>query len=373
MIDFSRRIDAALAHENGHDFLAALDGLDPRYERHEFQERPAPLHRFAAVFHLYWKTAGQGILEFLCQDGDLDFDLAVDSCRELGALRVVDYLLKVAALYPRRRVPVDDRKRYEVVERLESRARDSGSTSPFRALDLEFEGTVESLPDVVRDWVRANREQLEARLAQIPAPLVEAPSELELLQRGLETLQGMSARFHAERQAKLDALAAPGLAVGLLPWRNPGLDPRAVAFYRAASKFRRREWLIVAKRKLAAPRKFDSARHYADEVFQLVGTGLAPKDEHTKLAQMHWAVRNPVVAKARKMPKQVISDGKPIGLLSGANDAIIAVSICLVVHDWMVLTPQGVKAAGVLYGLFEGLAPCPEVPQSRRTSRARKG
>lgn len=373
MTDPSSRIDAALAHANGHDFLSALDGLDPRYEQHEFHERPAPLRAFAAVFHLYWRTEGQGILNYLCQDGDLDFDLAVESCRQFGALRAVEYLQEVAALYPRRRVPVDGIKRWEVIERLENRARDSGNTSAFRALDLEFEGTVESVPDVVRDWVRANREQLEARLEQIPAPLVEPPSELELMQRGLETLQGMSARFHAERQAKLDVLAAAGLAAGLLPWRNPRLDPRAVAFYRAASKFRRREWLVVAKRKLAAPRKFNSARDYADEVFELVGKGIAPKDEHTKLAHEHWAIRNPVVAKARKMPEQVISDGKPIGLCAGANDAIIAVSICLVVHDWVVLTPEGIKTASVLYGLFEGLAPCPDVPPIRRTPRARKG
>jgi hypothetical protein len=121
--------------------------------------------------------------------------------------------------------------------------------------------------------------------------------------------------------------------------------------------------LIVARRVLAAPRKFRAAESQVSSLLEnLQRSDLVPSDPFKEILQANWAVRNPVVDLARSMPVQVRSEGKSIGLLSAGNDSIIAVSLCLAIHDWIILTADGIAAARLLYGLFDGIAPTPELP-----------
>lgn len=158
----------------------------------------------------------------------------------------------------------------------------------------------------------------------------------------------------------------------MFPWRNTGLDLRVVRFFEAAAGFGQAEWLTVATRVLAAPRKFQTAYRLPSETIRLIeSSDLVDQADFRIWLHRAYAVRNAAVDNARSMPSQVIHLGKPIGLLATANDTIIAVSLCLAIHDWMMLTPEGVKAARVLYGLFDGLAPCPELPSAPGRSRRR--
>ena len=156
----------------------------------------------------------------------------------------------------------------------------------------------------------------------------------------------MSTRTFSYDLARFIPFRDAAVAQGMASWKGTDVDPRAAYFYAATAQFGESEWLIVAKRKLKAGRKFQSAKRLVSEVLPLIEkSDLVQTEQFRTMLHATWKVRNLAVESARSMPSQVVSDGQEIGLLSGANDAIIAVSFCLAIHDWLMLTPQGVKAA----------------------------
>lgn len=370
------RLDTAIALTDDSQFLESVAWLDPRYEQVDFTAHPPPLSWLAAVFHFYLSTVDEGIANYLMRDGDLDTALTLESCWRMELGRAFEYLTAAVALCPGGKAPVRDVDRARIVQRLETKARDRGMESPFTLLDRQFADVMPSLAAGIRRWIVEHRDEVNGMLRRIGPPVQPPPTEIEVLERALVTIEQAVSNFHAKRQHQLDVLRPAAEARGLLPWRATSVDERFVAFFDAAARFGHSEWLRVAERKLATPRKFTAANRSASRTLDLLPSveriqraGLVPGTEFREWLAEHWAVRAPAVAVARAMPVQAMVHDKPIGLMAAANDAIIAVSICLVIHDWMMLTPDGIKAARVLYGVFDGLAPCPELPPAAPRKR----
>ena len=371
-IDLPARLDAALALDDDMDFLEAIGSLDARYEQVDVGRRPAPLSWFASLAHFHFWTSAEGIRKYLGLDNDLDVALALESARRVGAASTVEYLEAAAALYPSKQVPVNDEPRHAVIDRLDSRARDRGTPSKLDLIDQRHGDALSSLSADLRLWIAAHRAEVDALLRRVPPPDGPVVTELETLEKALVSIERMAKTVQADTAIRAAALREAAQARGLLPWVYGGVDPRAVALFSAAERLGKARWLLVAKRRLAAPKKFRAAESLASATMRLIERGgLADEGQFRQMLQETWKARQAAVTKARTMPTRVVSEGKSIGLLAGANDAIIAVSLCVAIHDWMMLTDDGVKAARTLYGLFDGVAPTPALPTNTPSKKKR--
>jgi hypothetical protein len=362
-VDLTAKLDEALAMDDDEDFLEAIGDLDSRYDQVQLYQRPVPLSWLASLAHFHFWARDEGIGRYLSLDGHLDFALVLESARRFGAERTVSYLEAGAALYPRAAVPVDDRKRHAVIDRIEARERKTGAPSGVAAIDERFADALPALAGDLRRWIGAHRSELNEMLARVAGPAAPVPDEIEQMQEALVTIEQAVERVQDRKRRHLAALAAAAEAKGMLPWRDAGVHPQSAAFYAAAAELDEGGWTLVATRGLGAPRKFSSASRLArDTTVVIMQSTLVDSGAFEATGKAHRSLREPAVARTRALPVRVVVDGKPIGLLSAAHEALFAVSTCLRMHDWMILTPDGLKAARLLYSLFEGLAPCPALP-----------
>ena len=82
-------------------------------------------------------------------------------CRKIGATRAAQYLQAGARHFPGGRVPVDDGQRRAIGDELGDR--DDG---PIYAVDQEYDGAADEIPEHLRNYIRAHVNEYAA--AELP-------------------------------------------------------------------------------------------------------------------------------------------------------------------------------------------------------------
>jgi hypothetical protein len=373
MISPDAALDAALAESDQADFLDALMNLDPRFADVEPDLRPEPLKKFACLAILHQDAHHEGIWKFLSQEEGRTFGTTLEYCRELRAERAVAYLESVAGLYPRRRVPVDLEKRSIVVERLEREAQASGSPDPFRALDKRYGDAMPELADALRQWIIANRATIDALLTILPAPACNELGDIEELKGVLRTLQAAVARKEGTWAVTHAKLSDAARARGMLPWNPAENLATTERFFAGVVSLTDEDWKTVADRRLAHPRIANRHEKVRWHVLRVIReTDLVDRELFRPVRERVSELIRSLDARFKAMPEQDTHAGRPLGLRHGAFHAFAEVMRALYIHDWMVLTPAGERAAHAAYAFFEGLAPCPEISlQAKPVKRQR--
>ena len=365
-------LTAALAHHDAYDFLSALAAIDPRYNGIAFRERPEPLRTFGCAYGLHAAADSDGIWKFLAQREGDGFAETIDACRRLGAARAVEYLEAAARLFPGGRVPPDHHARNKVLERLEREATDKGKRDALAAIDTQFAGALDELAERVRARVVANRKRLAATLAALPGPAKPQPSLADMMTTALGQLQAAVARKQARDSAAIEALKAAAKAHGTRPWKQVAVDERYFAFVRAATRLTKAQWRTVALRKLEFPRKVDMASELASETKRLVvASGMVAKGKFEAAWDAAIQERKKAFKGVEQLLMQARHQGKPVGLRVAAHKALVAATLVLLMHEWMMVTPEGVAAARAAYYPFDGLAPLPELPPVATSGRSK--
>lgn len=359
-------LTAALAHDEPYEFLSALAAIDPRYNGIAFRERPEPLRTFGCAYGLHAAADSDGIWKFLAQREGDGFAETLDTCRRLGAARAVEYLEAAARLFPGGRVPTERDARNKVLERLEREAMDAGNPDAVGMLDTQYAGALDELAECVRAWVLANRKGLAATLAALPGPAKPQPSLADMMTTALGQLQAAVAKKQARDSAAIEALKAAAKAHGTRPWKQVAVDERYFAFVRATTRLTKAQWRTVALRKQELPRKIDQAGELASETKRLVlKSGLVPKRKFEEAWDAAIDACKQAFEGAEQLPLQTEKNGRPGGPRVAAQRALGAARNVLFMHEWMMVTPEGVAAARAAYYPFAGLTPLPELPAEK--------
>ena len=362
MISPDAALDTALAESDSVEFLDALMNLDPRFADVEPHLRPEPLKRFACLAILHQDAHHEGIWKFLAQEEGRAFGTTLEYCREIRAERAVAYLESVAGLYPRRHVPADLEKRSVVVQRLEREAQVSGSPDPFRALDRRYGDAMPELADALRQWIIANRATVDALLTILPAPARDDLGDIEELKGALRTLQAAVARKEGAWAVTHAKLRDAARARGMLPWNPAENLATTERFFAAVVALTDEDWKTVAVRRLAHPRIANRHEKVRWHVLRVISeTGLVERELFRSARDRVIELIRSLDARFKALPEQDTHTGRPLGLRHGASHAFAEVMRALYIHDWMLLTPEGERAAHAAYAFFEGLAPCPEI------------
>lgn len=361
----SDRLDAALQEDDAFELLDQLAVLDSRYNGIRFSDRPAPLALFGSLFALFSAANGEGIWKFLSQQDGEEFHPALEGCRRIGAERAAEYLASVSVLYPGGRVPADQDERYAVVAQVEEESIATGDPDALQVLDERFDGALEEMAEALRHWVVAHRAEVVSQLAALTGP-VKAVNELATMEEGLVTLEAAVEEREAQAADLAAMLRERATASGLLPWRDAGPDPRYAAFFEAVAGFGEVEWATVAARRVAQSRAIGAAESLAGDTMRAVAEGTLVTRallDAARKRDIDLPARRAAMEKIRSLPRQVIHEGRKLGLAANAQLALVAAQQVLRAHDWLMLTPEGVAAARAAYAPFDGVAPTPALPE----------
>lgn len=364
-------LTAILAEPDAEDLLSRLAHVDARYQGIPFHERPEPLGTFGMCYALHDDVTADGMGKFLAQSEGDGFHETLEACRRVGATRAAALLERVARLYRGGRVPRDATRRYALVERLEAEASDRGTDDQLQQLEAEFADAMPALASAMRSWVTQQRESLEQALDALPGPEASPPSPIQATEAGAATREGSedAVRRRREEQASFETAARER---GLMPWSDRGPDPRYLAFLAAVERFGADEWRQVVRRVLERPRKVDTALQDAIELYGTVEkVNRSIGEAFTRARKRNTEARAAAFATVSALPVQEQMDGRSVGLRAKAHHALVAATLLLGLHDWVLLAPPTIETARLVYALFDGLAPVPELPAAAKGRPAR--
>lgn len=271
---------------------------------------------------------------------------------KIGATDAVAYLDDVAALFPSGKVSRDGDKRYRVVERLERRK----GGDPLRHLDATHRPAMKKLVTALRAYVKKNRLALQKACASRPATPV--PGEIELMQSALGQLE----RMVEQQEDRLLDVKAKAKARGVRRL-NGKEDPRMTAFFDALGALGVAEWTDIARRGIKDVAKMTWGFNRASSVSIDLGRGIIiPAATHRRsIHAPAMAARDRFLERTvGKLPATVGRGSATIPLRETIRRMIIHATVVLMVHDWLIVSPQGSKAAANVLAPFRGFAPLPQ-------------
>lgn len=355
--EFEKKLNGALAASDDDAFLQQLCEIDPRYTVIDPEQRPHPLAMFAGLWALHLDVGLDGIWRYLAYDEGNAFDQDLASCRTIGAVKAVDYLESVQRVFPRGRVPKDRDKRSDALERMEEKAKRTGSPDPLRSLDEKFARTaMPELAQRLRAWVATNRTELLRDLAALPAPR-EKMSDRADVGKTKALLELLALEEDESHEKKVATLRAAAKKAGLIPWKGTADDERHARFIASASALTQKQWTTVAQRYHESKKKVQEAMDGAFALSQQLRSGqLGDRSVHGSRLKRHVEANKALFEVIRSLPKQVVVGGKKVGVLLGAHHAAAAASLAVRLHEWLVLTPRGQEIERNAFAPFEGLA-----------------
>jgi hypothetical protein len=170
--------------------------------------------------------------------------------------------------------------------------------------------------------------------------------------------KALHARAKARGIRKLDGKAAP----------------RVLAFFRALGKLSVEDWREIARRALATKAKIWWGRQLASDVEMDLGRGnMIRRGTHEKsIFQPAMKARDRFLERVvQKLPASVGRGKDVVPLREMVRQLVISATIVLMCYDWLMVAPQGTKAASNVFAPFDGFVRIPESPPPKR-SRVRR-
>lgn len=348
-------VATVLAVADDAEFMERVARLDEYHHGVPFTQRPDPLGMLGGLGALYADVVQEGMWKFLAQREGEGFHETLAWCERIGAKRAVEQLRAVAALYPRGRVPRDERKRYAVVRAIEEEVSPRHPVDRLGRIDDEHAGSMDELAKRLRTWVRGHRAEVERALAAAAARPIrpKTPVRTKMVEEGLALLQ----RAANEQKARGKQVAQ---RAGTVDLGAPA--QRFAAFTEALLGLSQEQWLLVGERYEAQAVAINRARGIASGVLLDISLRRIPVkgkfDERVREPVL--AARTRILAAVAALEETVATKAGAFPLRQAAKGAVIDASLAFMALDYMRAQKGGAKAAERLFEPFAGLAPMPE-------------
>jgi uncharacterized protein DUF4375 len=339
----SPTVAAALAHADSGDCLSALVALASPPAVVPLAVRPELVRATITLNALYLDVSVEGLWKFLI-DGQADalVPIARAWCQRIGAARAGAYLDAAVALFPNRRLPVAEDRRFDAVMKLVD-----DPPFPLRDLDRQHAGAVDDMAERFRSYVRDHLEEFEKAFAT-PIPR----SWQQKIKRSEERYDRQARAWEARKTHAEQARAAQGIKRAVAE----GDDPRLQRFLDEVARLTPAQWVIVIARRTKAPKRFQRALDRAAGATFDMGVNA---DDARRRQENADRARTRAAEIIAALPELHIAGGRQLELREEAQWAVYHTLMALYALDELRADKAGAAAAYDLLSAFDGLITLP--------------